>query len=128
MTRLVLVLLLLANYLLVLGAGLVNRPDPAGSHAEHPYVHSADCQQRNYLRLDCFESCTGKPSVKKKLPASSLAHLVAQAKGIDAHCLPDAAPDPMVRVRYLAKRRAAAWQPALLSGVRRLIKSPPRLA
>ena len=88
MPRSLLAVLLLANYLLVVGAGLaVQRPTAPAFSAAHPYVHSKHCQQQNYLRLDCFEECNGhQQAAKAKLPTSAGLHFLAQLKGLDAHC------------------------------------------
>ena len=88
MLRTLLAVLLLANYLLVVGAGLVvGRPVVPAFSAAHPYVHSKDCQQQNYLRLDCFEHCNGhQQEVKTKVPAGTGLHFLAQLKGLDVHC------------------------------------------
>ncbi|OGX92156.1 hypothetical protein BEN49_03755 [Hymenobacter coccineus] len=77
----------MANYLLVVGAGLVaSRPEVPRFSAAHPYVHSLECQQRNYLRLDCFERCNGAQAAQAKLPAGSGLHFLAQLRGLDVHC------------------------------------------
>lgn len=88
MRRSLLAVLLLANYLLVVGAGLgVSRPEPPRFSTAHPYVHSPACQQRNYLRLDCFEHCNGEQAATKAgLPVGTGLHFLAQLKGLDAHC------------------------------------------
>ncbi|ALW85067.1 hypothetical protein AUC43_08165 [Hymenobacter sedentarius] len=88
MLRTLLALLLLANYLLVVGAGLVvGRPAAPAFSAAHPYVHSQNCQQQNYLRLDCFEQCNGhQQAVKTKVPTGTGLHFLAQLKGLDVHC------------------------------------------
>lgn len=80
--------LLLLNYLLVVGAGLlVSRPPEPGFSAAHPYVHSKDCQQHNYLRLDCFERCNGgQADLHRKSPTGTGLHCLAQLKGLDVHC------------------------------------------
>lgn len=86
MLRSLLAVLLLANYLLVVSAGLlVGRPEKPDFSAAHPYVHSAQCQQHHYLRLDCFERCQGQPAFKAKLPGGSGLHMLAQLKGLDVH-------------------------------------------
>lgn len=87
--RSLLAVLLLANYLLMVGAGLcVSRPAAPAFSAAHPYRHSAECQQHNYLRLDCFEHCNGEPQheVRVKLPTGAGLHFLAQLKGLDVHC------------------------------------------
>lgn len=88
MLRPLLTWLLLLNYLLVVGAGLlVSRPSEPLLTAAHPYVHSKECQQHNYLRLDCFERCNGgQHEVKAKLPIGTGLHYLAQLKGLDVHC------------------------------------------
>ncbi|RZK98368.1 MAG: hypothetical protein EOO62_26610, partial [Hymenobacter sp.] len=80
MPRLLLTWLLLLNYLLVVGAGLVaSRPPEPLFTAAHPYVHSAACQQHNYLRLDCFEHCNGdQPELhRRSLPTGTGLHYLA---------------------------------------------------
>ena len=88
MFRPLLTWLLLLNYLLVVGAGLVvSRPPAPAFSAAHPYVHSKECQQRNYLRLDCFERCNGgQHAVRRAVPTGSGLHYLAQLKGLDVHC------------------------------------------
>ncbi|MBD2723284.1 hypothetical protein [Hymenobacter armeniacus] len=88
MLRSLLALLLLANYLLVVGAGLaVRRPEAPAFSAARPYVHSRHCQQQNYLRLDCFEQCNGAQHVANvKLPTGTGLHYLAQLKALDVHC------------------------------------------
>ena len=88
MARFGFVWLLLINYLLVVGAGLVNRPEQPRYSAAHPYVHSKDCQQKHYLRLDCFDQCNGDQHALQKRPSHpSPQQLLSMAKGIDLHCL-----------------------------------------
>ena len=88
MFRPLLTWLLLLNYLLVVGAGLVvSRPPEPLFTAAHPYVHSKECQQQNYLRLDCFERCNGdQHKLHRQLPTGSGLHYLAQLKGLDVHC------------------------------------------
>ncbi len=110
MPRLLLTWLLLLNYLLVVGAGLVvSRPPEPPFSAAHPYVHSADCQRHNYLRLDCFEQCNGdQHSVHHKVPTGTGLHYLAQLKGLDVHC-----PAPTVAVASPARWPLTALRPAL---------------
>lgn len=86
MLRSYLVLLLLVHYLLVVGAGLVGRPEPVRQHAAD-YVHSADCQRQHYLQLDCFDHCNGEQYVTTK-PGQhqSWPQLLSSLKGLDLHC------------------------------------------
>ena len=82
-----LTLLLLLNYLLVVGAGLVERP---ARPIDRPfaYVHSQDCQLRHTLRLACFDDCNGvQYTVKKPGERLPLQQLLTTFKGLDSHCL-----------------------------------------
>jgi hypothetical protein len=87
MLRTCLVLLLLTHYLLVVGAGLVGRPEPVRQRAVD-YVHSLDCQQQHYLQLDCFDHCNGEQyTTAKPGQHQSLPQLLTTLKGLDLHCL-----------------------------------------
>lgn len=115
--RSLLAVLLLANYLLMVGAGLcVSRPAAPAFSAAHPYRHSVKCQQHNYLRLDCFEHCNGEPQHKArvKLPTGAGLHFLAQLKGLDVHCPAGAVVPLPVSVVFAAvgARRALAAVPA----------------
>ncbi len=88
MLRPYLVLLLLLNYLLVVGAGLVARPAQV---VERPfdYEHKHDCQLINRLRVGCFDSCNGvQYQVKKQGERPTLSAVLSALKAVDAHCLP----------------------------------------
>ncbi len=112
MCRSLLTLLMLLNYLLVVGAGLaVSRPPEPPFSAAHPYVHSKECQQHNYLRLDCFERCNGDQHVAyRRLLTSTGLHYLAQLKGLDVHC-PAATKEALLAPRQW--RRAAQYQALL---------------
>ena len=126
MLRSLLVLLLLANYLLVVGAGLVERPARV---IDRPfaYVHSHDCQLRHTLRLGCFDDCNGvQYTVKKNGERPPLQQLLNSLKGLDMHCLTG------VRVVFArpvfksAEARRAARVVAVPTGYRGEIELPPR--
>ena len=119
-------LLLLLNYLLVVGAGLVERP---ARPIERPfaYVHSQDCQLRHTLRLGCFDDCNGvQYTVKKNGERLPLQQLLTSFKGLDTHCLPE------LRVAFVrpvfgsAEARLAARVVAVPTGYRGQIELPPR--
>jgi len=122
MLRSLLTWLLLLNYLLVVGAGLlVSRPPEPLFTAAHPYVHSKDCQQHNYLRLDCFERCNGNQAdLHRKLPTGTGLHYLAQLKGLDVHCpalLPAVLPAPGLHWQAVEHPLLAATRlPVALSG------------
>lgn len=126
MLRTCLVLLLLTHYLLVVGAGLVGRPEPVRQHAAD-YVHSTDCQQQHYLRLDCFDQCNGeqyetvKPGQRQSLP-----QLLSSLKGLDVHCL-NVAPLPMVLPVWMPARiETAVLVLSTPAGFPATLYAPPR--
>jgi len=126
MLRSWLVFLLLCNYLLVVGAGMVNRPETPRYSARHPYVHSHACQQQNYLRLDCFGTCNGDQQALAKSPKPfTPQQLLTLAKGIDLHCLTDSI--VLKKVAFAAARpvRAEVRKP-VPAGVANQLYSPPR--
>ncbi|MBF9219560.1 hypothetical protein [Hymenobacter ruricola] len=126
MLRSFLVLLLLANYLLVVGAGLVERP---AKPIDRPfaYVHRPDCQLKHTLRLACFDDCNGvQYTIKKTGERLPLQQLLNSFKGLDAHCLAEA-PVVFFRPFYaFAEPRVAGRETALLVGYRGEIELPPR--
>ncbi|MGI4872817.1 MAG: hypothetical protein ACRYFX_16790 [Janthinobacterium lividum] len=117
MLRYLLTLLLLLNYLLVVGAGLLVSRSEATFSAAHPYVHSPECQQHNYLRLDCFEQCNGDQHTAQKAPIGTGLHYLAQLKGLDVHFLvwPVGAVAAPARWQQ-ARQCAAACQAGLPTG------------
>ena len=121
-----LVLLLLLHYLLVVGAGLVERPARV---VDRPfaYAHSQDCQLRHTLRLACFDDCNGvQYTVKKTGERLPLQQLLNSFKGLDAHCL---AESRVVFVRPLfavAGVRRPARGAGVAVGYRGRIELPPR--
>ena len=128
MLRALLAVLLLANYLLVVGAGLVaGRPEPPRFSAAHPYVHSLECQRRNYLHLDCFEHCNGEQQeAKVKLPTGTGLHFLARLKGLDVHCAFGEATDAGPRAVPAYPAPVAVGGPvAPVAGFKRLDYLPP---
>lgn len=126
MLRHCLLLLLLLPYLAGLGAGLVGRPEPVGPTAAHPYVHSAECQHRNYLRLDCFDTCNGdQQAVQAQHKAEKSAQLLAAGKRIDLHCLAETSRIGLVRLKPAVAYQQPA-EPQVLPGIREYIDQPPR--
>jgi hypothetical protein len=127
MLRSWLVLLLLTNYLLVVGAGLVNRPEALRYTAAHPYVHSAKCQQQYYLQLDCFDRCNGDQQVGQKRTAGENAqHLLSVSKGVDAHCLTEEATALPAARFLLVKTLASELAQSIPAGVQATVYAPPR--
>lgn len=110
MFRPLLTLLWLFNYLLVVGAGLaVSRPPEPLFSAAHPYAHSKECQQHNYLRLDCFEHCNGdQRALHRSRPTGTGLHYLAQLKGLDVHCPATTKAAPLAPRQWQAAARYRA--------------------
>ena len=121
-----LTLLLLLNYLLVVGAGLVERPARV---IDRPfaYVHSSDCQLRHTMRLACFDDCNGvQYTVKKNGERLPLQQLLSSLRGLDTHCLPELRVAFAQPVFASAASRLAACVVAVPVGYRGQIELPPR--
>ena len=119
-------LLLLLNYLLVVGAGLVERPARA---IDRPfaYVHNPDCQLQHTMRLACFDDCNGvQYTVQKNGERPPLQQLLTSLKSLDAHCLPDGRVAFAAPVFPRAETRSAARGMAVPAGFRGLLELPPR--
>ena len=121
-----LTLLLLLNYLLVVGAGLVERPARV---IERPfaYEHSHDCQLQNTLRLGCFDDCNGvQYTIKKNGERLPLQQLLTSFKGLDIHCLSEVHVVFARPIFVSAESRLAARVVAMPVGYRGQIELPPR--
>ena len=121
-----LTLLLLLNYLLVVGAGLVERPARV---IDRPfaYAHRPDCQLRHTLRLACFDDCNGvQYQVKKNGERPPLQQLLNTLKGLDKHCLPEARLVVSAPVFRRPQPLPAAREVAVPTGHRGRIELPPR--
>lgn len=119
-------LLLLLNYLLVVGAGLVERP---ARPIDRPfaYVHSHDCQLKHTLRLACFDDCNGvQYKVQKTGERPPLQQLLSSFKGLDAHCLSEVRMVFGLPVFASSEVRLAARVAAVPTGYRGQIELPPR--
>ena len=126
MARSYLVLLLLLNYLLVVGAGLLERPARV---IDRPfaYVHSQDCQFRHTMRLACFDDCNGvQYTVKKNGERLPLTQLLTTFKGLDLHCLPESRPALTTPVFGRVMRLQIAYADQVPVGYRGKIELPPR--
>ena len=121
-----LTLLLLLNYLLVVGAGLVERPARPVTRP-FAYVHSRDCQLRHTLRVGCFDDCNGvQYTVKKNGERLPLQQLLNTFKGLDAHCLPEGRVALVRPVFAAAEAQRVARTRGVPVGYRGRIELPPR--
>jgi hypothetical protein len=128
MSRQLLTLLLLLNYLLVVGAGLVERPARPITRP-FAYVHSPDCQLKHTLRLACFDDCNGvQYTVKKTGERLPLQQLLNSFKGLDAHCLAEARVVFATPVFAFAEPGRATREVVVPIGHRGEIELPPRRA
>lgn len=126
MARSYLVLLLLLNYLLVVGADLVERPARVIDRP-YNYVHSPDCQLKHQLRLACFDDCNGvQYTVKKYGERLPLTQLLTTFKGLDLHCLPESREALATVVFGRTLGRLASYEAAFPVGYRGQIELPPR--
>ncbi|MFD1467999.1 hypothetical protein ACFQ48_07160 [Hymenobacter caeli] len=121
------VLLLLLNYLLVVGAGLGERPAHKVDRA-FAYVHGKDCQRVNAWRGGmCFDDCNGvQYTVQKNGTHPPLQQLLTSLKGLDAHCLPSAGVALAAPGIRGPARPAAVVVAAVPVGFQGAIYSPPR--
>jgi hypothetical protein len=121
-----LVLLLLLNYLLVVGAGLVERP-PQVVDRPFDYVHSADCQLRHTLRLACFDDCNGvQYTLTKNGEHPPFQQLLQSLKGLDLHCLPEVQVVVAPALFLVSPSLPLIGEDAVQTGFRGQIDSPPR--
>ena len=121
-----LTLLLLLNYLLVVGAGLVERP---ARPIDRPfaYVHSPDCQLKHTLRLACFDDCNGvQYTVKKPGERLPLHQLLTSFKGLDTHCLANWRVVFKRPVFIVSEARPTTSTAAVQMGYQGRIELPPR--
>ncbi|GAA4348551.1 hypothetical protein GCM10023185_04580 [Hymenobacter saemangeumensis] len=128
MLRSLLALLLLTNYLLVVGAGMSARPVRV---VDQPfaYKHRHDCQLRNTLRVACFDDCNGQQYVvDEKGERQPLQHLLSTLKSLDVHCLPPAVPAAggPPAVFHQPEPRRAVIAVAVPPGYQGKIDLPPR--
>ena len=126
MPRQLFTLLLLLNYLLVVGAGLVERP---ARPIDRPfaYVHSSDCQLKHTLRLACFDDCNGvQYTVQKTGERPPLQQLLSSFKGLDIHCLSEARVAFVRPIFSASESRLVARVVAVSVGYRGQIELPPR--
>ncbi len=82
------VCMVLLNYLLVVVVTNITTANALkytpSFTAGKPYVHSPDCQQKNYLQLDCFEACHDTEQVA--IPETPVnPYLFLLANGLDFH-------------------------------------------
>lgn len=94
--RSLLALTVVLNYLVILVAGnfLPQRVVPS---AKQPYVHSKECQERNYLLLDCWDKCNDAAHFRQSAPPVPVEAAILLLTSLDVHMQPyslQVAPSP----------------------------------
>ncbi len=83
-------LLLLANYLLVVGLGCVGRTDGQAMVLIQTDEYSTDYQEKGYLRMDSLETFLTESLASRYADAPETEkhhHILCSISAIDAHCL-----------------------------------------
>lgn len=126
MSRSLLVLLLLLNYLLVVCASVGGRAAPPVARA-YGYLHRPDCQLQNAWRGgSCFDDCNGvQYHVHKGHKTVPLQQLLTSLKGVDLHCLPAGETGVGSPLAVLAARPLSGYTVGVPTGVRGRLDDPP---
>lgn len=127
MSRSLLVIVLLLNYLLVVCVSVSGRAIPPAARA-YSYVHHPDCQLQNAWRGgSCFDDCNGvQYHVHKGHKPLPLQQLLTSLKGVDLHCLPAAEVSVSPPAVAAAARLLAGYAAGVPAGVRSRLDDPPR--
>lgn len=118
-------MLLLTNYLLVVGMGGMRRPEDQYGFAL-VQTDTADYEQCRYLRMDSLERFLLEALNTRYENASETLnhHLISVIDGIDAHCLPDRF-SPMLSTDYQINPPQFAYQRVRFVDVHRGVEAPP---
>ena len=121
--------LLLTNYLMVLGVGCIHRPDDL---RELILVQTSgpgyNYQQCRYLRMDGLENflMESLASRYQNTPKTPKHHLVTVTNGIDTHCLPDTY-YPIRTFGHEISPLPVSYKVVISDGIHPCIDLPPRL-
>lgn len=120
-------MMLLTNYLLVVGMGCMSRPeDQTGFVLMQPNVAGDAYQQCRYLRMDGLE-CFLLEALNTRYKSTSDRpnhHLISMIIGIDAHCLPDIF-SPIRTADDQTDPPKFAYQPVRSVDVQSGVEAPP---
>ena len=122
-------MLLLINYLMVVGMGCISRPeDQHELLLVQTNVDGHHYQECRYLRMDGLEAFLTEALASRYQHAtdSPKHHLISVVSGVDAHCLTPVSSflvSPMLHKPTLL----VAYQSPVSVGVVRVVYSPPRL-
>lgn len=123
-------LLLLTNYLMIVGMGCVNRPE---DRHELLLIRTSSDGQRDqqcrYLRMDGLEAFLAEALTSRyqNAPETPKHHLISVVTGIDAHYMPNLV-WPIIPPAYEAiAMPSASYQSTGSSGINRAVYPPPRI-
>ncbi len=130
LTRSWIALLLLTNYLLVVGMGCISRPeDQRELLLVQTSLEGQSYQECRYLRMDGLEAFMNEALAThyQNYPNDATPHhLISVVNGIDAHCPPTLVWHLFIPI-FPAERAMGHYQPMRLTGVCRSIDAPPWL-
>lgn len=122
--------LLLTNYLMIVGIGCMNRPED-----QHKLVlirtsnDGQHYQQCRYIRMDGLEAFLTEALASRyqNAPETPKHHLISVVYGVDAHYVPDVVWPLITPTFRLAAIPLISYQSASSSGISRAVYPPPRL-
>lgn len=130
LTRSVLALLLLVNYLLVVGLDCVSRPEDQPERLlVQTEVAGQTYHECRYMRMDGLEAFLNEALASRYQTSSDapLHHLISIVYAVDAHCLPSLTWLVLPPVIRANAPTFDACQPAICAGVSQMIVPPPQL-
>lgn len=123
--------LLLTNYLLLVGMGCIIRPDePHDLVLVQTSGDSQHYQQCRYLRMDGLEAFLAESLASRyqDTPRTPQHHLISVVIGVDAHCLPHTnEAEPLPTFAYHVAAPTVTYQLVILVGIDQDVYSPPWL-
>ena len=123
--------LLLINYLLLVGMGCIIRPD--GPHDLVLVQTSNDSQYYQpcrYLRMDGLDAFLAESLASRyqDAPRTPQHHLITVVLGVDTHCLPYSnEARPLSTLAHYVAAPAVTYQSVVLVGIDQDVYSPPWL-
>lgn len=128
-TRSFIAVLLLLNYLLVVGSGCMNRPEDQRERLMIRITDNAtNYKECRYLRMDGLETFLAEALVSRyeNVPQTTHHHLISVVNGVDAHCLP-VTHWPLLPVVYRTVSQPIGYSPTETVEVSRHVYTPPWL-
>lgn len=128
--RSLIALLLLTNYLLVAGMGCMSRPEDQRELMLVKTDVAGPYQECRYVRMDGLSDLLNEALASRyqNAPDTAKQQLISVVHGVDAHHLPCLTKWLITAMYRIAGTLLTGPQPAISSGIDRVIYSPPRLA